>query len=285
MGTETDLTHDLLIQSKYFIAGGCCRFMLSYSSSQVEDAINAALQECPNMQLYLSSTSGITVPAAVHRIISLYKNGLRYNKCIVSEYAATEYALLAGPELISALYQAIKHDSNPALDGWLLELWFFAHIRNCDLNCTVKGSSISFTLPVCGVERFRPTKDDIKQKLSNSTSLWLKPLKWNQGGYDAVYCHTKDKVIYIVQITRATKHTFKVKYFFNLLTSFEAAFPGIAFDVRIIFAVLEENLQSFQFTSEYEIGNLEKYGIKQNNEDKSKHIWILGIQGAPGIGR
>ena len=187
--------------------------------------------------------------------------------------------------MISALYQAVKNDSNPALDGWLLELWFFAHIRKRDLKCTVKGSHNSFTLPVCDVERFRPAQDDIKQKLSNSTSLWLKPLKWNQGGYDAVYCHTKDKFIYIVQTTRATKHTFKVKYFFNLLTSFEAAFPGIAFDVRIIFAVLEENLQSFQFTSEYEIGNLEKYGIKQNNEDKSKHIWILGIQGAPGIGR
>ena len=80
MGTETELTHDLLIQSKYFIAGGCCRFMFSYSSTQVEDVINTALQECPNMQLYLSSTSGITVPEAVHRIVSLYKNGLRYIK-------------------------------------------------------------------------------------------------------------------------------------------------------------------------------------------------------------
>ena len=282
MGTETELTQDLLIQSKYFIAGGCCRFMFSYSSKQVEDTIKTALQEYPNIHLYLS---GITLPEAVYSILTLYKYRFRYIKCIVSEYAATEYALCMGPELISALYQAVRSECNPAFDGWLLELWFFAHIRNRELKCTVKGSLAIFTLPVCAVEQFTPDKDDIKQKLLSSTSLWLKPVKWNQGGYDAVYCNTVKKIIYIVQITRVTSHEFKVKYFVKLLNSFENAFPNIAFEVRIMFVVLEENLQSFQFTSEYDIGNLEKYGINQNNEDKSENIWILGIKDAPAIGR
>lgn len=280
---ETDQTQSTqdLIQSKYFIAGGCCCFMFSYSSQQVVDTIQG-LQECPDLQLYLSSTSGISVPEAIHRILSVYSYGSRY---IISEYAATEYALCIGPDLILSLYEAVKRDSNPALDGWLLELWFFAHIRNRALECTIKDSNAIFTLPVCPVQRFAPNKDDIKNKLSSWTSLWLKPVKWNQGGYDAVYCNTEEKIIHIVQITRATSHKLKVKYFCKLLNSFEEVFPDAVFRVQIMFVVLVEKLQSFQFTSEYDIGDLEKYGIIKNNEDKSKNLLILGIKGAPATGR
>ena len=128
---------------------------------------------------YLKGNTGDASSLAANTMLSRLDN-VRY--CIVSEYAATQIAIMIGPEFVKSRY------ANLAMQGWLLELCFFASISKGGFKFKYQESSdqhISKESCYLPFDRTQLT-DDIITDLNNKVKRWLKPKKWNQGGYDAV---------------------------------------------------------------------------------------------------
>ncbi|KAE9339698.1 hypothetical protein PR003_g10890 [Phytophthora rubi] len=97
----------------------------------------------------------------------------------------------------------------------------------------------------------------------DSPHQWLAPIKWNQGGYDAVFYEFKDldntecdrsareagftmKIfVRIVQVTRSETHSFKVEYFKDLLSRFTALQPMWLYAVEVCFVVPSDVVSDF----------------------------------------
>ena len=62
------------------------------------------------------------------------------------------------------------------------------------------------------IHSFDPSNLD--DGILNLQEGWLKPKKWNQGGYDT-------GLVRFVQLTRADEHSFKIEYFSTLLSKLE----------------------------------------------------------------
>ncbi|KAL3668590.1 hypothetical protein V7S43_006672 [Phytophthora oleae] len=93
------------------------------------------------------------------------------------------------------------------MDGFILEAWFFAELSHNGLTWSVYEES---TLQRRNWERssivfFDPDKQPID--ISLDVPKWLAPVKWNQGGYDAVFINKAAQLVRFVQVTRAESHS------------------------------------------------------------------------------
>ena len=71
--------------------------------------------------------------------------------------------------------------------------------------------------------------------------MWLKPEKWNQGGYDAVFIDHTANLLRFVQVTTSHKHEFKSEYFNSLIDKIGLPFKTI----EVYFVVPEDKLAGF----------------------------------------
>ncbi|KAI9908302.1 hypothetical protein PsorP6_003131 [Peronosclerospora sorghi] len=79
---------------------------------------------------------------------------------------------------------------------------------------------------------------------------WLKPHKYNHGGYDAIYVDKAAGLIHLVQVTKAHHHTFHIGYFHQFLCNLRDLVRS--FDVKtleIFFVIEREALSDFQFSN------------------------------------
>ena len=129
---------------------------------------------------------------------------------------------------------------NPALHGWLLELWFFASIvkggfefKDSEVNELHKWGEYACSL-------FDPLHVTAEDFMCNK---WLKPKKWNQGGYDAVNLH--DGIVTFVQVTRAKKHALNYSYFQMLVCKllYEVYFDVQEIKIFFVFPEAQEGIK------------------------------------------
>jgi hypothetical protein len=165
--------------------------------------------------------------------------------------------------------------SNPALEGWILECWFFATLQLQDIILhDVQGvnpeilSRSSFTA-------FDPSKPP----QIPTSSTWLRPLKWNQGGYDAIYVDRGRSLVRFYQITRAESHSLKLRYFQELMVEFAKQNYMIS-TVEIYFVVPMDKISKFRipYTQVESSGVLSEYYFRvlsakeRNTIDKIKDV-------------
>ncbi|KAK5667203.1 hypothetical protein QVD99_006410 [Batrachochytrium dendrobatidis] len=68
------------------------------------------------------------------------------------------FAIKAGPDLIRKLVKATRHDGNPSMDGWMLEMWFFA------------------SLYYDGVKLFDENDNEVQTWPASNSKLWISML-------------------------------------------------------------------------------------------------------------
>ena len=82
---------------------------------------------------YIKGTTGDESNDVINRLFSqFFKMDDCTNDrsvCIVSKWAATQLAMRGGPDLVENLAAVARDEDNPAMDGWLFEMWFFALLR------------------------------------------------------------------------------------------------------------------------------------------------------------
>jgi hypothetical protein len=198
------------------------------------------------------------------------RKNIKTRRSIISQYAANEIALKSGTQMVESLYKALKNEGNYEIEGWIFEMWFFASIKKETLKIHDKLDNEELW-PSCIVSKFNPANPVI-----NHSPIWLKPLKWNRGGYDAVYIDKEKNYVKFVQITKGKEHSFKIEYFYSCLEKFSDLFE--IKNVEIYILVTKDNISSFKIGKIEGQGLLAPFNWKKGDEKNQVKIrWIKGM--------
>ena len=266
------LSTDDLIVSKYYFAGGSSRYMFVHSTERVINCLDEAVGNINifDINLYLI---GDTSNHVINRLFSSFKVQYGRQVCFSSEYVVTALAIKAGPQYISRMAQLLD-PQNPSLNGWLMEIYFFASINKGGFN-HIDSFSTKQQWPQCEVRCFDPV--NVTTIPEYFQKIWLKPKKWNQGGYDAVYIEKESSLVRFVQVTRADKHIFSMNYFSTLLQKLTQQKIVDVKKLEIFFIIPEAKQSTFNLsviTGSWK--ELSKYGTNEwkKPEDSVQYIVV-----------
>lgn len=159
---------------------------------------------------------------------------------MVSEYVARVFALKLGPSLLENFGKA--RNVNPAMDGFIIEAWFFPTLSHCDLKWSIyQGTTlVHYSSEKSEIFFFDSRKNFIGVSLDQPT--WMAPIQWNQGGYDAIYIDKSKQLVRFVQVTRGRHHSFVDSPFVSFL---RYGSLGVITTVELCFVVPQKNLKNF----------------------------------------
>jgi hypothetical protein len=194
----------------------------------------------------------------------------------VSKYAASLLSMESEMDIIIKLAEKLKiGDIPPPMNGWIFEMWFFANLRKQGVTLYDHKD----TQTVCEKSNFISLRkiDDIFEALSDENCCWMKPLNWNQPGYDAIFIDKEKKLIRFVQITISKKHSFNIEHFYSLLKSLSVSDKSFEIlSLEIVFVVDRKRLKAFQLNCISGQGLLNPFGWKKQKE--TDNVQILGIE-------
>jgi hypothetical protein len=182
---------DAMVKSKYYYAGGSCRYMFLYDRAKVMTDLISAVDALPDAATV--TTSGQSSVLSINRLFGMFEHPSdkqRWVWPVISQFAATLLAVKCGPDGIKRFMVMRRFSSNPALDGWMLEMVFFASLE--------KGGLLLFDKDRKSVGKWDESNvlvTDGIPALSSDHPVWIRPERWNQGGYDAIMvCKRKELV-------------------------------------------------------------------------------------------
>jgi hypothetical protein len=236
-----------LIHSKFYFAGGSSRFMFQLSTSKVVEFLNESVEAVYDVAPYLQGWIGDVSNQIFNRLFTIYpRHGRGKEKSIVSRYAAFQLALKVGPELVLKLSGVIRHINNPSMTGWLYEMFFFSRLRKGGVTLyNVGGNETEWQESLIQVVDIKRGKFPTFPK---EKGIWLKPLHWDQGGYDAVLVDKNNALVRFVQVTNGDTHSFKIEFF--------SAFLGLLRDSNQSFEI-----KTLEIVFVVELGKLEDFRI------------------------
>ena len=184
-------------------------------------------------------------------------------------------AIKAGPDLIRCLAEATQHDGNPSMDGWMLEMWFFASLRHGGVKLFDNSNEEFQTWPESNI---KIVDNNSFPSLPENNGVWFKPSKWNQGGFDAIFLEKGKGLVKFVQVAGGDTHSFKIEYFRSFLLALGQS-PQ-SFEIKcleIIFVVDQKKRSTFNLAKPSVPGMLKDFGWKFGEElDKVKIVFIKG---------
>jgi hypothetical protein len=256
------------VESKHYFSGGCARFMFRYPTAKVKSFLKDSMDAVSDIGPYLQGKIGDRSVNVINRLFSLYNGRTGPETWVVSRFVSVSYALKRGPGVIKELARAVEGYSNPAMDGWMMEMQFFAHLNVDGIVLSDSTGTQKKEFPKSPVQIF-----DVKALLSVSfpddSGIWLKPQQWNQGGYDAVYVHKKDQRICFVQVTLADSHSLKLRYFRKFTNMLMQMKDSKGFEVKtleIVFIVGKGKIDSLKISPVTGKGALAAFGWIHSKE-------------------
>ena len=212
-----------LIAEKLYYAGGSARWMFGYTTKQVERMIIEEFRRFGGKSPYL----WVGYPVAKDR---------GYWDFCVSQYFAREKLSFGGEAEIKMAYTSATCLRNPAFLGWVIDMDFIQYLHDCTrtksparvwtLAADRKVNKQSWGVP--GILDFElDTIGSVKESILRH--FWLRPRKWNLGGYDLACLLNVDgqSILRFVQIAAAHDHSLKLKYFRDLAIKINQIIPEI----------------------------------------------------------
>jgi hypothetical protein len=277
INTKEISSKEELIESKFYYAGGSSRYMFTYPTKSVIGKLNQAIISCHDLMAYIENYVGEGSENVINRLFNIYEINSKKRKSIISEYVSTEIGIKFGPKVIQKLWKFIEKYKNPSMEGWMLEIWFFANLQNEGIKLYDINDNI-VDIKKSDILNFDPDNlSYIKDILINSKkSIWLKPLKWNQGGYDVVNVDVNNNIVKFFQITRSSEHSFKLKYFYELMLNFSNYFETKT--LEIYFIVPKDNILNFNIPNSKVDGHGLLQPFKWEKGKEVNNIKICGIE-------
>ncbi|EEY62744.1 crinkler (CRN) family protein, putative [Phytophthora infestans T30-4] len=263
-----------MVDLKYHYAGGSCRYMFDYTTTDIKNRLCRAVESTSSAATL--SSKGHRSQLCINRLFAMFKrpNWEGTVSPLISQYAATTVGMVCGPEAIKNKFTSTLRDhSNPALNGWMLEMVFFSSLRHGGLELVDSaGNKLDpWSQSVIVVSDGIP-------ELSCARPVWIKPGIWNQGGYDAIMVCKRTQHVRLVQVTSAHKHSFRIDFFYQWLKMLSES-PE-SFEVKkleIFFVVEQDKLSAFEFTTTGE-GLLDPF-----EWPKGKETELVQLVGIPGL--
>jgi hypothetical protein len=275
--TSSSLKADL-IEAKFYYAGGSSRFMFDYPTSYVIEILLEAVESATDVNMYATGMIGGQSDHVINRLYSLHLVDSKRVARSISQYAAFQLALKLGPDLIVNLARSTANDSNPAMEGWIFESFFFSTLRKNGIELYEREGDEPYLKWHKAEYKSVDTKLGVFPPLSHADGVWLKPIDWQQGGYDAIYIKKSEGLVQFFQVTRGEKRSFKIEYFAkfaSLLIDLDSTFEVKKLD--IFFVVEMGKLEAFKVGTVSGEGRLVSFGWDHFKEkDKVK---VLGMKG------
>ena len=277
-GLQIDSPREDLVRSKLYFAGGSARWMFLFPTKSVIQQTDESVVSVDDIIPYIKGTVGDQSNNVVNRLFSssLAENDDMFprKKSIISRFAGVLLAIKAGPDLIRNLARATRHDGNPSMDGWMLEMWFFASLRHGGVKLFDKSNEEFQTWPESNVKTL-----DINSfpALPENKGVWFKPSKWNQGGFDAIFMDKGKGLVKFVQVTRGDTHSFKIGRFREFLDALHVSKSLKVKVLEIVFVVEQSKLANFKIQNPTGPGSLAEFGWVEGEE--RKRVTIVGIHG------
>ncbi|CAM6089613.1 unnamed protein product [Calypogeia fissa] len=230
-GCENLRSREDLLKSKYFFAGGCPRLMFDYKTAKVMQILQSALSAVGDLMACVKNFHGKRSEDDINmEFIFAYDVKCRMRLAsFISKYAATLVAKRKGPEIIKGLTGVLSEYLNPSMRGWLVEMWFFASLPAEDFKFEVNGEET--TWPKSTFIDFDPRSIT---EVPND-AVWWKPIKWNEGGYDAVYVNKNSNLVRFVQVTTAERHSLKLECFHTLMDKLKGLMETKTLEIYFLF--------------------------------------------------
>ena len=281
---DTDLseqpTPESLVHSKYYFAGGSARWMFRASTKTIINETQDSIENVDDIIPYIKGSKRDWSSNVINRLLSArvhpYYNYLRQIS-IVSRFAAAMLAIKAGPELIRSLSEVTRVKGNPSMNGWLLEMWFFANLCHGGVQPQDGNNVIIDNWTAKEVISLNVT---IIPKLPDVSGVWFKPNKWNQGGYDAIYMDKGAGLVRFVQVTSASTHSFKLEYFYGFLKTLSESEESFEVEKLEIYFVVEKSNLGFAIAKPSIQGLLQQFGWKHGDEcNNARIVYVDGFSG------
>jgi hypothetical protein len=227
---------------KFHYAGGSCRFMFQRTTDQVKQRLEKAVKNARSKANLVTYCSGDFHDDTINTLYGMADDeGERFP---VSSYAASLFAKETGVDSIAQLASRLNTSKNPAVDGHLMEWLFLASVPKRVVKL-FRDDDVTYELPRAPVLAFDPKKAfSVSGGRIKGNKSWLQPLAWNQGGYDAVYFDQDKGDVMFIQVTRSKRHSFKMRFFYEVLLKLEEAKMAIK-TVDVYFVV--KSTQCLQF--------------------------------------
>jgi hypothetical protein len=272
-----------MVTSKFHFAGGSCRMMFSYSTSEVIVQLQNSVRGASNIVDYILGRVGDQSNQVVNRLFSRYLNEFSVPKTtIVSRYASVLLAEAVGPDLVRHISDAIRGEMNPSMEDWIFEMLFFAKLRRGGVLLSPgpgQGPGPSHTIEWAETNSILLLDLAKPPAVLAHSSIWMRPVKWNQGGYDAIFW--SNNTVTFVQVARGKTREFKVEFFEQLLRAFTETLGLQIQHVDIYYVVPHSNVQSFRISEVSGHGLLEPYrtsdGTKWGNTAEHRRVRIVGM--------
>jgi len=246
--------------------------MFERRTDQAIQELKDGIEAVPDFASLFDMGMGERANNAVNRLHGKYRVGDEVRWTLVSRFVSIELAQKLGETFVRKIEELVDATKNPTLRGWLFEMLFFARIgQEAGLQLTTR-SERDDVWKSCNVIRVAPMEINKLQEKTKVARVCLKPLKWNQGGYDAVIVDWSEKFVRFVQVTTRQSHDLKLRYMAKCLQLL-----GIGEDdgwkVEIMFVVPKENLNSFRVQNVENKGMLARYGWTRGNEDIEAQVF------------
>jgi hypothetical protein len=233
------------VGKKHYYAGGSARWMFAFTFEDMLADIEFHLSRVPNANLLLEGFVGVSSQQSNNHLMTRYKKDKSYRVFLASKHVASCLLSTCDASVYRFAYNMASLNVNPAFLGWVVEFDFLSQMKSCakknglrqfEFVPVDKGSGSGTVWDVPGVIDFDPDEDFDKAAMPLGT--WLKPVKWNQEGYDltGLFCDDGDKTkLYLrfVQITNSLEHIANMQHFKHLTERVERKFEKVV-EVEIV---------------------------------------------------
>ncbi|EKX43549.1 hypothetical protein GUITHDRAFT_110355 [Guillardia theta CCMP2712] len=266
------------VESKYRVAGGSCRLMFEYTTEEAIESLRDAMSDVDDFPSLMEFSTGEQSKRFVNLLHGKHRIGKKVYWGLVSRFAATELAEKLGESFVRKIQELTNMAENPVLRGVLFEMLFFARIKQMPgplKLTTIQGGDVEWSR--CEVESFDPT--DVYEAGENSKErVCLKPVAWNQGGYDAVIVDWSSKLVRFVQVTSREAHDLKLRYFSDCLDSLSIE-GWEQWKLEIVFVVPKDNVERFRVSKVEDEDALSRYGWRGGEE--GSEVCVVGLDPRP----
>jgi hypothetical protein len=259
-----------LIAAKFYYSGGSARYTFMYNTEKVMSQISKAASKVENVQSYITQWISDASKSVVNRLANSYNTSTGIRRVsILSSFASLELAVRGGPESIRAIKSALRVYGNKSLEGWIFELLFFARLTCQGLRLKSKTGKVrDFDEALWPLESDVPAKSEW---FTGKSEVWIRPARWNQPGFDAVFICPENKTVEFFQVTQSLKHKFALRHFADCLTSLD---PKLNFTVLVNVVVPLANLHNFK-PNVTDIRQIQRFDKKWAVKS---HLQILGME-------
>jgi hypothetical protein len=226
------------VEEKFYYAGASVRWMFANTVHSVQCRIARYVDKVKNFEQLLNEGHEIRSSESSNHLLMRYQGTNGPETFFVSRYAL-KMLLHASKENsdIRRAYTLAKQHNNPALLGWVVEFDFVKQLADSCANSAkvinlYSNMDGNILWKVSSVRSFNPRSPFEEPWLLNQ---FRTPIKWNQGGYDAVglFKAAGRLVLRFLQVTHGKTHKMKMKFFASLAAKFSAEYPTEDIGVEI----------------------------------------------------